>query len=242
MIKLFRTGLVAAAAVGTLGITSVLAVNASTTVTSFTASTTVTNRDDSGTNSNGTTSNWAKDNFTRVATIYFHGLTVQSHCPGIGTGLSCYSWSGNIVDMGHFTTVVGDAVPGKGYLNGGAVPIIATAVTGNIDGKYLYVFYTDQSASTASGTHVPTTLSGDSPTTTKWVEQFFTPGSVNFWDSSGATGGKESPGTTGGWTYAAFWGTNPACPNVGSRWVDASPSWGSTPASGNILAPDAMHC
>ena len=240
-IRRFRAALLLAATAGALGLTSVVAGSASATITSFTGTTTVTNRDDSGTNSNGTTNNWAVDSFTRAATIFFHGLTTVSHCPGIGAGLSCYTWTGIIKDSGSFTTVVGDAVPGKGDLNGGSVPLIGTAVTGGMSGKLSYTFYTDQNASFASNTNMPTTLSGDSPTNGKWVEQFFSAG-IHFWDGSGKTGGTENLGTTGSWTYSYGFGHDGACPNVAMKWVLSTSDGGAAPADGNILAPDASHC
>jgi hypothetical protein len=241
MIKNFRAAILLGATVGALGVTSIVASGAGAATTSVTASTNVTSRDDSGTNSNGTTSNWAVDNFTRKATIFFHGLATQNHCPGIGAGLSCYYWTGLIKDSGNFTTVVGDAVPGKGSLNTGTAPLIYTAVKGGMSGKFSYAFYTDQNASSASATNMPPTITGDSPATGNWVEQFFNTG-VHFWDTSGNTGGSEYLGTTGSWTYTASFGSDAACPNLASRWVDASPDWGTSPADGNILAPDTAHC
>jgi len=242
MVKRFRTAMVLVATVGALGITYVVTASAGATATSFTAVTSVTNRDDSGTNSNGTNSNWAIDNFTRTATIYFHGLATQAHCPGILPGRSCYYWTGKISDTsGTFTTVPGDAVPGQGSLNGGAAPLIGEAVTGSMGGHFNYVFYTDQDASYASSSNVLPAVSGDSPGTGNWVEQFF-PAGVNFWDASGNTGGQEYLGTTGGWTYTANFGSDHACPRVASRWLDASPDWGVNPVDGNILAPDSAHC
>lgn len=243
MIKRLRTALVLGAAAGTLGITSVVvAGSAGATTTSFTAATSITQRDDSGTNSNGTTNNWALDNFTRTATITFHGLATQTHCPGILVGRSCYYWTGTISDTnGNFTTVVGDAVPGQGSLNGAPAPLIGEAVTGSMGGHFNYVFYTDQNASSASDTNMPPAITGDSPGTGNWVEQFFSAG-VNFWDANGNTGGNEYLGTTGSWTYTAGFGHDHACPRVASRWVDASPDWGGNPVDGNILAPDSLHC
>jgi len=224
------------------GLMLILGSSASATTTTFTALTGVSNRDDSGTNSNGSTSNWAVDAFARTATITFHGLTTQDHCPGIGTLLSCYSWTGNIQDTaGAFTTVVGDAVPGQGSLNGAPAPLIGTALTGSMFGHFNYVFYTDQNASFASNGNMPGTITGDSPGTVNWVEQFFS-GGVNFWDASGHTGGNEYLGTTGSWTYIAAFGKDGACPKLASKWVDGSPSWGSAAKDGNILAPDAAHC
>jgi hypothetical protein len=237
----FRAALLLTATASTVGLTTVVATSANATITSFTATTSVTNRDDTGTNSNGTTNHWAIDAFSRVATISFHGLTTQSHCPGIGAGLSCYTWSGGIKDSGGFTTVVGDAVPGKGELNGGSAPLIGTAVTGTMTGKLSYTFYTDQNSSFASNTNVPTTLSGDSPSNGTWVELFFSAG-VHFWDSSGNTGGNENLGTTGSWIYSYGFGHDSACPNLAARWVFSTADGGASPVDGNILAPDASHC
>lgn len=241
MIKRFRAALLLTAIIGAVGVTSAVASSAGASTISITASTNVTNRDDSGTNSNGSTNNWAVDNFTRTATIVFHGLATQDHCPGIANGLSCYYWTGIVKDNGNFTTVPGDAVPGQGSLNGGTAPLIYTAVKGSMSGKFGYVFYTDQNASSASAANMPGTLTGDSPATGKWVEQFFS-SNVHFWDASGNTGGSEYLGTTGGWTYTAGFGSDSACPRVASRWIDASPDWGVNTVDGNILAPDAAHC
>jgi hypothetical protein len=236
MIKRFRAGLLLTATAGALGITSVVAGSANATTTSFTASTAVSNRSDSG--GYGT---WAMDSFTRNATIVFRGLVVQSHCQGIAPGNSCYSWTGTIKDSGTFTTVVGATSPGQGGLNGAPAPGIGTAVTGPMSGQYKYVFYTDQPSTAAAAANMPATVSGDIPATGQWVEQFFS-GGVTFWDSSNNMS-PGSLGTSGGWTYIAAFGSDTACPNVASKWVDASISgWGGTAASGNILAPDSLHC
>lgn len=75
------------------------------------------------------------------------------------------------------------------------------------------------------------------------MEQFF-PAGTQFWDSSGNTGGSEYLGAgPWGWTYTAALGTDPACPNVSGRWIDASGNnYGGNAVDGNILAPDASHC
>ena len=212
---------------------------ASGATTTISAKTAVTNRDDSGTNYNGTTSNWAIDTFTRGAQIFYKGATSAGNCGGTSP---CYAWTGKISDTGHFTTVVGDDSPGQGYLNGGAAPTEKVAITGTMNGSFNYAFYTTVGLSAASAANMPKTVSGDSPSTGNWVEQFF-PAGTQFWDTSGNTGGNEYLGTTGSWTYNAKLGSDKGCPNVTSQWVDASASaWGSTGADGNILAPDAPSC
>jgi hypothetical protein len=211
-------------------------VAASGAATTLSAKTAVTNRDDSAANGGG---NWAMDAYTRGAQIFFKGATSSSNCGGVSP---CYSYTGKISDVGHFTTVVGQPSPGFGYLNGGSDPTMQAAVTGTMNGSYNYVFYTTVPISGASAHNVPASISGDTPGTGNWVEQFF-PGGTQFWDSSGNTGGSEYLGTTGGWTYNAKAGADHNCPNVTSQWVDASATgWGSAPADGNILAPDASGC
>jgi hypothetical protein len=242
MITRFRAAVLAAAATtAALGIwvSPALAGSANAAPTTFTAATSVTNRDDSGTNSNGTTNNWATDAFTRTATITFHFATSVSNCPGLTTGI-CYAWTGQIKDSGTFTTVPGDASPGQGGLNGGPAPLMTATLTGPMTGTYNYKFYANSKAANAS--LVPASISGDSPGTGNWVEQFFAPG-TQFWDTSGNTGGAEYLGTTGNWTYTLAFGTDSACPQAASKWLDGSAgSWGSLPADGNIFAPDASHC
>jgi hypothetical protein len=228
----------AAAVAVSLGVVSAASAGTST----FTASQSVSSRDDSGTNSNGTTSNWAMDNFTRTTTLTGHGIVANTHCPGIAIG-ACHLISGKIADKGTFTTVVGDAVPGQGSLNGAAAPLIGTAVTGPMTGTLNYSFYSSQAVASASAGNAPSSVSGDTPTTGQWPEQFF-PAGTQFWDSSGTTGGSEYLGAgSWGWTYTAPLGSDPACPNVSGRWIDASGNnSGANAVDGNILAPDASHC
>jgi hypothetical protein len=212
------------------------------TPSSFTAATSVTSRDDSGTNSNGTTNNWAADAFTRTAHITFHNAVGSGFCPGIPGSEVCHSWTGSLTDSGTFTTVPGDAVPGQGSLNGGAAPLIGEAVTGHMQGTINFKFYSSAGPKLAADSNVPSALSGDTPSTGQWVEQFF-PAGTSFWDTSGNTGGSEYLGVGGSWTYTEALGADSACPNVAGRWVDANAtSWGSLPADGNILAPDASSC
>ena len=236
MRKILISCAIAAAAVATPLLVG--ATGASAASNTLTASTSVTNRDDSGVHGNI----WAADNYTRTVTITSHGVAAATHCPGITAGENCYYMTGTVNDKGTYTTVPGATVPGNGSLNGGTAPAIGVQITGPLTGHFSYQFYTDTPIISASASNVPSAVSGDSPSTGKWVEQFY-PAGVNFWDTSGNTGGSEYLGTTGAWTYTAPLGSDAQCPNVSGRWIDASyNNWGSDPAAGNILAPDSAHC
>lgn len=204
---------------------------------SATAVSTLTNRPDSG--DNGT---WANDHITRKATVTLAGKAASSACGGTSP---CYHWKGHISDTGSFTTISGATSPGAGDLNGGSAPTMAASLTGPMSGVYNYDFYSDSQTVNAKG--VAKKENGDPTgdlTTCLWVEQFFGH-SANFWDSTGNPAGPSSGGcigTTGGWTYTLGFGADHACPNVASRWVDGSPSWGGDPSTGNILVPDSNHC
>jgi hypothetical protein len=236
------TALAIPAAAVAVSLGAVSAASAVATTAGFTASQTVSNRDDSGTNSNGTTNNWAKDSFTRTTTLFGHGIVANTYCPGIAIG-ACHFITGKITDKGTFTTVVGDAVPGQGSLNGAPAPLIGTAVTGPMAGALNYSFYANVPLTKASASNAPSSITGDTPSTGQWPEQFF-PAGTQFWDSTGATGGNEYLGYGAwGWTYTASLGSDPACPNVSGRWIDASGNnSGANAVDGNILAPDAAHC
>ena len=234
--------LMMAAVVGTV----VQSSPAGATTGGFTASMVVTNHPDSGTQGN----DWALDNYT--ATLHLNGAGVVSNtlCPGIGsfTG-SCHKFTGTITDQGHFTTQVGQAVPGTGSLNGSPAPTIGTAVTGGMHGNLPYVFYANVPLSAFSASNAPASddgsLPGPHPHMGTWPEQY-APAGTQFWDSNGATAGAEYLGTsTFNFSYTAALGSDPACPNVSGRWIDSSAptsNSGSAPGAGNILAPDAAHC
>lgn len=76
-------------------------------------------------------------------------------------------------------------------------------------------------------------------TTGAWVEQFFGP-PAKFWASMGSPSNYLA--TVGGWSYTLPFGADTACPHLASQWIDAAPAWGTKPADGNILVPDAAHC
>jgi hypothetical protein len=122
-------------------------------------------------------------------------------------------------------------------------PLIGTAVTGPMTGTLNYSFYAHEVVATASAGNAPSSVIGDTPSTGRWPEQFFRAG-TQFWDSGGNTGGSEYFGAgSWGWTYTASLGSDPACPNVSGRWIDASGNnSGGKAVDGNILGPDALHC
>jgi hypothetical protein len=228
----------AAAAAISLGAVSAASAGASTTTTGFTATQSVTNRDDSGANGG----NWALDAFTATTVLHGNGIVANTNCPGIVIG-ACHKITGTITDHGTFTTQIGNAVPGTGSLNSGSVPNIGAAVTGPLTGTLSYSFYTDHALSTARVSNAPSSVSGGSPSTGQWPEQFF-PAGTNFWDGSGNTGGAEYLGSGPfNFTYTAALGSDSQCPNVSGRWVDSSTgNDGANAVDGNILAPSSSSC
>jgi hypothetical protein len=242
--RLVALSIGAAVALGVSLSVPALEAAASTASVTATATTVVTNRDDSGINGP-----WALDNFTRTASITFQQQVDGSKCGGIAP---CYAYTGPVSDKGHFTTQVGDQSPGAGDLNAGSPIVIGEQVTGKMHGGLNYFFYATTPPAGVSAAYVATTVNGDTPSTQQWVEQFFPAGTTicdtnrncsTLTANGQASGGSESLGTTGGWTYIAGFGADSACPNVASRWMDASASdWGTEAISGNILAPDASHC
>jgi hypothetical protein len=215
-------------------------VAASGATTTLSAKTTMINRDDSSAQGG----NWAKDNFTRGAQIFFKGAASLSSCGG---NSPCYHYTGKVSDVGHFTTVSGQLSPGFGYLNGAPDPTMAVALTGTLSGSQTYDFYTTVPISGASAGNVPPSEIGNIHGSGEWPELFF-PAGTEFWISGGVdegslgTGGQELGTGFFSYTYTAKPGADSACPNVTSQWKDASPSSGSSPADGNILAPDSSGC
>lgn len=198
------------------------------------AATSVRNRPDSG-----VSGNWALDNFLRDATVRLVSEVALSYCGGSTSTGHCYHWTGSVRDAGTFTTVVGATSPGVGY--GGGQPL-AVAVTGQMGGGISYSFYSSWKTARASSMPSKENDAGNVPggrsATGAWVEQFFGAGARFF--VGGAL--SDSLTTKGSWAYQADFGSDAACPNIGSRWVDGSPDWGSLASDGNILSPDASHC
>lgn len=219
-----------------------LAPSAGASSTTLTAKTSMTNRPDSAANGGG---NWALDNFTRGASIYYKGAASSSDCGG---NSPCYAYTGKVSDVGHFTTITGQLSPGFGYLNGGADPTMQVGLTGTMSGSQTYAFYTTVPVSGASASNVPTSDDGSSYNSGEWPELFF-PSGTDFWDSSG--NGQGSVNAAGGgelgtgffkYVYLAKPGSDHDCANLTSQWTDASPSSGGSASDGNILAPDASGC
>lgn len=216
--------------------------NASATTSGFNVTIPVTNRDDSGAHGN----TWAHDAFSARLHLSAAGIVANTNCPGIVIG-ACHKFTGSITDTGTYTTIPGNIVPGNGDLNGADASTvqIGTAVTGPMHGSLPYVFYANVPLSAFAAANGPASVSGDTPSTGHWPEQF-APGGTQFWDTSGNTGGAEYLGTDAfAFTYTAVLGSDSACPNASGRWIDSSdPSsaGGANPVAGNILAPDAAHC
>ncbi len=239
-----KYALAAALSAGALALAGIaaLAPSAGASSTTLTATTTMTNRPDSAANGGG---NWALDNFTRGASIYYKGAASSSDCGGISP---CYAYTGKVSDVGHFTTVTGQPSPGFGYLNGGSDPTMQNSLTGTMSGSQTYAFYTTVPVSGASAANVPASDSGSNYNSGEWPELFFPSGTM-FWDSSGQGQGSVSPSGGGElgtgffkYVYLAKPGSDHDCPNMTSQWLDASPSSGGSSSDGNILAPDASGC
>lgn len=196
---------------------------------SVSATTVLSNRDDSG-----VYGNWAKDHFTRAATIKLVNQVSVSNCPGSDTG-KCYLWNFKLADKGTFTTVVGANQPNAN------VPLdlaLTGPMTGGTKDGEFYASWRNPIVS-----NVPATLNGSGgprQSTTNWVEQFFGPSAVF---NSAANAGGPDLGSSAGWTYTLGFGSNPQCKNEATQWVDAAAgSWGSLPADGNIHANNSAHC
>ncbi len=151
------------------------------------ANTSLTNRDDSGNHGN-----WATDAFIRIVGLTRHDAGPVANCGG-GVA-ACYYYTASLTDSGTFTTITGAHSPDAGLL-------IAGTVDGNFTGGSHIEFWASSSAPNSS--LVPSTLSGDLPSTTNWVKQFFPSGTSfsvpNLIDWS--------------WTYVA--------PNTCETWIDA---------------------
>ena len=129
-------------------------------------STSVSNRDDSGGNGN-----WATDAMVRMVTITRHEAAAVANC-GDGA-VTCWYYTATLTDSGTFTTQPGAFTPNQGLDNGQK---ISGTVNGNFTGGSHIEFYASSNAPNAS--LVPATVSGDSPSTTNWVEQAFPGGTV----------------------------------------------------------------
>jgi hypothetical protein len=178
---------------------------------SLSAMTSVSNRDDSGGNGN-----WATDAMIRSVSITRHEAAAVSNCGGAVA--TCYYYTGTLTDSGTFVTQDGAFTPNQGLHAG---QHISGTVQGNFTGGTHLEFYASSAAPSASG--VVSTVSGDSPSTTNWVEQFFPGGtsfsSINLIDWS--------------WSYNA--------PNTCESWVDAaSNSGGQSAGAGDITGVN--HC
>jgi hypothetical protein len=228
---------IAVAMASALGLTALLVsgtANASTApavVVNHSASTAISARPDSGSQGN----TWALDTFTRKATLHFVGEVPLSNCGGSTSTGHCYQFTASITDTGIAATIPGQLAPGVGYENGGGHLTLAVAIHAAMAGTAKYNFF----SSWKTADRKPPATENDNGTvptgrhtTGNWPELFFRAGAQFF--SAGVT--------SGNWTYTTVAGADDLCPNVVSRWVDASPDWGSVAQDGNVLAPDTAHC
>lgn len=174
---------------------------------SATATTSVSDRDDSGNHGN-----WATDAFTRTVTVNRKNAADVSNCGG--GAVVCYFYTASLADNGSFVTDSGANSPNAG------TPVSGT-VQGTFTGGSAIQFYAGSANAAFDGTPnsalVPATVSGDSPGTTAWVEQFFGSGTIF-----------STPQLLNwSWTYNA--------PNTCEQWVDAFNNGdGGQPADGDI--------
>ena len=171
-----------------------------------TAAVSVSNRDDSGNHGN-----WATDAFTRAVTVTRHSAAPAANCGP--AAVKCWFYTATLADSGTFTTKTGASSPDAGT-------VINGTVMGTFTGGSDIEFYA--SSGTPGASAVPGTLTGDSPSTTSWVKQFFPDGTLF-----------SSPGLTDwSWTYVA--------PNTCEKWVDAfDNSDGTGAGAGDITGVNA---
>ena len=134
-----------------------------------TATTHLANRLDSGGNGD-----WARDNFTRVATVSSQGSVLPINC-GTSTG-PCYKYTASLKDSGRFTTIVGAFTPNQGAPNTGM--LIAGQVKGQFKGYGQ--FTTFYATATPKTQLVPKFVNG-SPAGTEsstWPTLFFPTGTT----------------------------------------------------------------
>jgi hypothetical protein len=183
-----------------------------------TASTSLSNRDDSG-NGADNGGNWATDAFIRTVNLTRHEAGPVSNCGGSAT--TCYFYTASLTDSGTFTTQANADTPNQACTE----PTVGTCagldiqgtVAGNFTGGSKIEFWA--SSNTPNASLVPATVSGDSPSTTNWVKQFF----------SGGTDFSSVSLLNWSWSYNA--------PATCETWVDALSNGsgnGTFAADGNI--------
>lgn len=177
-----------------------------------TATTSVSSRDDSGNQGN-----WARDAFIRTITITRHEAANVLNCGGAVA--TCWYYTGTITDAGTFLTDAGAKTPNKACTEPAPSSascdglVINGQVAGNFTGGSHIEFYASSNAPNAS--LVPATVSGNSPSTGNWYQQFF-PGGTVF---SGAAN-------------LIDWSWNYSAPKTCETWTDA---WNNGDGNGNYV-------
>ena len=131
------------------------------------ATTNVSGRDDSGGNGN-----WATDTFVRSLTVTRHEAAAVSNCGG---GVpSCWYYTGTLSDSGTFTTDTGAYTPDQG---GAGAEDKITGTLSQLRRGLPVAFYTSSSLPDTSV--MPSSVTGNSPSTGAWYEQCFRPDIVH---------------------------------------------------------------
>lgn len=163
----------------------------------------LTNRQDSGMDR----TIWAIDDIVRTGTFTEQTVVTADKCGA--TAVVCYLYTGQVSDVGTFTTKDGATTPGDGDA---ASATIQGIVDGTIVGGAKFQFYANSLG--INGGLVDANQSGATHSTSDWYKQYFVPGTL-FGDTA-----NNLPDWS--WTYLA--------PRFGDKWVNAS-----TGSYGNIV-------
>jgi hypothetical protein len=131
-------------------------------IVSVTAATALTDRPDSGAHGD-----WALDSLTRSVAITRQAAVEASKC---GTSaMTCWFYTGTLIDNGTFTTIDGAKSPDKGTA-------ISGTVQGSVVGGSKFQFYASSDA--PNPVSVPGTSDGAANPTAKWPSLFFPAGTA----------------------------------------------------------------
>jgi len=137
--------------------------NGSNATLTVTAQTAVSARDDSGLHGD-----WAKDAMVRTITVTRQHAAKAADCGASSS--QCWFYTGTLTDQGSFRSTDGALSPNAGVA-------ISGNVSGTFSGGAQVEFYADSDSPSAAT--VPSTTTGDSPSTSTWAEQLFAAG-TNF--------------------------------------------------------------
>lgn len=116
-------------------------------------------------NDSGTAGNWAKDAFTRTATLTRQHAATAAKC---GSGATqCWLYTGSVADNGSFTTIDGAKAPVSG-------DDISGTLSGSFNGGSTFELYAD--SDTPNPSSVPGVITGNADSTSTWMHLFFASG------------------------------------------------------------------